>query len=1055
MQTFEDTYRICPHCGYMVGTPPEEAIHITPGTLLKERYTIGRALGYGGFGVTYLAWDSRLEQKVAVKEYLPSEFSTRMPGQSQVSVFGGDKAQQFKDGLKQFVDESRRLARFQKEPGIVTVYDSFEENDTAYIVMEYLEGETLTEYLKREGTIDEDMAVAMLTPLMESLKVIHGEGMLHRDIAPDNIFLTTDGQVKLIDFGAARFATTSHSRSLTVIIKPGYSPEEQYRSRGDQGPYTDVYALGAVLYKMLTGLTPPDAMERRAKYENQSLDILKEPHKIRRGISRGREVAILNAMNVRIEDRTPDIETFLKELNADPPAKRIYGKIKKIDIYAWPLWLKILVPALGMIALTLGTLLLTGVIRFDSRYSDEIILPENVVRVPEVEGLSSAEAVARIKEGRLSPVSGGNVQSEYVKVGVIILQTPAPGAFAAVNSPVRVVVSAGTGVIPPFNGVATVPYVIWDSLEEAQAKLKKAGLGEASVEEVYDETVAEGQVILASHEAGEELPEGSVLTLTLSKGPAPFALRSLLGLSKEEAMAVLEESGLVAQIEYKSDSSVPEGEVIAQGSKEGTMVRKGDVVSLTVASSKPTFTVENVAGKEKSEAEKLLKEQGFIVLLLDNYDDIVPEGQVIRQEPEAGSSQVEGSQITVYVSKGKQQRQINPVVEVPTAPALTTAAPTTPALTSTATTTSMHTQSTTTAYVPPTQPAATTAKATTSAPTTAAPTQLPTTAYVPPTQPAATTAKTTEAAPTTPAPTTVPPTQPAATTEKATEANLLDSGKYGDLTWELTKDGVLTIKGNGPIFDYGHSVMWGSYRGDIHKVVIEPGVTSIGASAFYGCERLTSITIPQGVTSIGNGAFAKCRSLTSITIPQGVTHIGSSVFYCCDSLASIIIPQGVTFIGDSAFEWCGSLTSITIPPGVASIGENAFSYCHSLTSITIPQGITSIRATAFNGCGSLTSITIPQGVTVIGNGAFQDCDGLTSITIPQSVTSIGDGAFCRCESLTSITIPQGVTSIGQYAFVECVQLKDVFFEGSKEDWERIRIEDYNDALKQANIHFGK
>ena len=142
METYEQTLGVCPHCVYAPGTPAEEAIHLTPGTQVHGRYLIGRVLGYGGFGVTYLAWDGKLEQKVAIKEYLPGEFSTRMPGQSRGSVFGGDKAEQFTDGLRQFVEEARRLARFQNEPGIVTVFDSFEENGTAYIVMEYLEGES-------------------------------------------------------------------------------------------------------------------------------------------------------------------------------------------------------------------------------------------------------------------------------------------------------------------------------------------------------------------------------------------------------------------------------------------------------------------------------------------------------------------------------------------------------------------------------------------------------------------------------------------------------------------------------------------------------------------------------------------------------------------------------------------------------------------------------------------------------------------------------------------------------------------------------------------------
>ena len=280
MELFGDEFSICPHCGYVVDTPVENPVHIEPGTLLNDRYIIGKVLGYGGFGVTYIGWDGRLEQKVAIKEYFPSEFSTRMPGQSQVTVFNGEKNEQFYDGLKKFVEEAKHLAKFQNEDGIVKIFDSFIENDTAYIIMEYLEGETLKEYLKREKNIPEDEAVEMLMPVMKSLQVVHEVGLIHRDIAPDNIFLTTSGEVKLIDFGASRYATTSHSRSLTVIIKPGFSPEEQYRSRGDQGPHTDVYAIAATLYKMITGKNPPDAMERRAKYENQNKEILEEPHKI-------------------------------------------------------------------------------------------------------------------------------------------------------------------------------------------------------------------------------------------------------------------------------------------------------------------------------------------------------------------------------------------------------------------------------------------------------------------------------------------------------------------------------------------------------------------------------------------------------------------------------------------------------------------------------------------------------------------------------------------------------------------------------------------------------
>jgi serine/threonine protein kinase len=191
---------------------------------------------------------------------------------------------------------------------------------------------------------------------------VHEEGIIHRDIAPDNIFLTNKGEVKLIDFGASRYATTSRSRSLTVIIKPGYSAEEQYRSRGDQGAHTDVYSLGAVLYKMITGITPPDAMERRAQYEKNKKDMLVPISKLTKEISKNQETAIHNAMNVRIEDRTGEMITFAGELLSEEEVKRKRSGIKKIDMLTWPLWAKIGLPVGIVVIGVLTVLLAAGVI---------------------------------------------------------------------------------------------------------------------------------------------------------------------------------------------------------------------------------------------------------------------------------------------------------------------------------------------------------------------------------------------------------------------------------------------------------------------------------------------------------------------------------------------------------------------------------------------------------------------------------------------------------------------------------------------------------------------
>ena len=247
---------------------------------------------------------------------------------------------------------------------------------------------------------------------------------------------------------------------------------------------------------------------------------------------------------------------------------------------------------------------------------------------------------------------------------------------------------------------------------------------------------------------------------------------------------------------------------------------------------------------------------------------------------------------------------------------------------------------------------------------------------------------------------------------------IVASGTCGDnLTWKLDDEGTLTISGKGAMTEWvdSDSAPWKTYSNTINKVVIQPGVTSIGKEAFSWCKNLRSITIPEGVTSIKNGAFYGCGALTSVTIPESVTSIEDSVFAGC-GLRSITIPEGVTSIGEYAFYACENLKSITIPKSVTSIERYAFQRCSSLKSITIPEGVTSIENMAFYECSSLMSITIPEGVTSIGSDAFSGCSSLTSITIPEGVTSIGDSAFEACRGLTSISLPESVIKIGNYAF---------------------------------------
>ena len=297
----------CPHCGWRPGLD-NEAPFLPLGTRLDGRYRIGRVLGHGGFGITYLAWDGNLELPLAIKEYLPRDLATRGANGATVSVYSA-RAEDFDYGLARFLEEARALARFDRHPGIVGVKNFLRANATGYIVMEYLPGLTLKDYLERKGgRIPYPTALALLMPVMDALRAVHEAGLLHRDIAPDNIRITPGGQVALLDFGAARQATGEQSRSLSVILKPGYAPEEQYRTRGKQGPWTDVYALAATLYRCITGQTPPEALDRAEE------DELLAPSRLGIEIPRPAEQALLAALAVKPRERTQDIESFLAYL---------------------------------------------------------------------------------------------------------------------------------------------------------------------------------------------------------------------------------------------------------------------------------------------------------------------------------------------------------------------------------------------------------------------------------------------------------------------------------------------------------------------------------------------------------------------------------------------------------------------------------------------------------------------------------------------------------------------------------------------------------------------
>ncbi len=314
---------ICPKCGSPFELLPKNSLQLKPRTMLREQYLIGRALGHGGFGITYLAWDVGLETRLAVKEYMPNGVAGRASGDTKVLAYSDQTKQEFEWGLDRFLEEARTLKKFSNHAGIVSVDTIFRENGTAYLVMEYLDGWTLEEFLtKRGGKVTFETALRLMLPVMDALGAVHAEGILHRDISPDNIYLTRTGKVKLIDFGAARNALSQKSRNLSIILKEGYAPEEQYRASGIQGPWTDVYATAATFYHAITGQIPQPALDRQAG------DHVQRPAALGAEMDPSAEAAIMMALSVKASDRFQSMEDFKAALTGQMD---VLNRTKVID----------------------------------------------------------------------------------------------------------------------------------------------------------------------------------------------------------------------------------------------------------------------------------------------------------------------------------------------------------------------------------------------------------------------------------------------------------------------------------------------------------------------------------------------------------------------------------------------------------------------------------------------------------------------------------------------------------------------------------------------------
>lgn len=519
---------ICPYCGFDP-LKSENPRFLRVGTRLAKRYTVGKTLGEGGFGITYTGYDNKEKRPVAIKEYFPASIVSRdtNSGRSQkISCFDGKDGKYFQEGIERFKKEAKTLEKAAFCSHVVQIYDYFEENETGYIVMEYVPGITVWQQVEKQGVFRPLEMLALLEPLMRDLQKLHEKGLLHRDISPDNMILRPDGVVKLIDFGAARkteIDAQGSQKSMTVVVRQQYAPREQFSRNGRQGPWTDIYSFSATMYYMLTGKVPVSALERESETASRKMQ------EYLNRISPALAEVLEKGMAFQPEDRYSDLTAFLHALKEAVPMEKERTRIEKTVYFnrekkgrkVLPLWKKrrILIGVSAACILVLGSAIIC------QKMSGEKVTPvtetvrltspepsaetEALITMPRVEGERLEEALQRIKQAddSLSVV----VEKQYSETTKdrIVSQSIAPGEqYKKGNkTDVTIVVSKGVEKVK-------VPNVAGKSLSEAKAVLKTSGL-KISLKKVFSND--EKNSILKQKENGK-VKKGSVIHLTVSKG---------------------------------------------------------------------------------------------------------------------------------------------------------------------------------------------------------------------------------------------------------------------------------------------------------------------------------------------------------------------------------------------------------------------------------------------------------------------------------------------------------------------------------------------------------
>lgn len=595
--------------------------------VLNNRYELLELIGSGGMADVYRASDNLLGRMVAIKILHPQY--------AKDPIF-----------IERFRQEAQAAANLN-QTNIVNVYDWGIEGDIYYLVMEYVEGRDLKDIIVEGGSLLPERTVEIALAICSALDAAHAQGIVHRDIKPQNIIITKDNQVKVMDFGIARApGGAAMTQTGTIMGTAQYISPEQAQGR-PADPRSDLYSIGIVLYEMLTGRAPFEGENPVAIAYKQVREDPLPPSMVNPDISPELEAVVMKALAKNPENRyqnslemRSDLERCLEgaPVHATPilPAgEAVPGMTRVYPVTgaaggkkSSKAWIFIL------LALFMAAMLGVGVWA--------LVRNTGSVEVPNVVNASQDEAGRILKDKGLKMVVDKEVIDAQKAAGTVISQDPQAGDSIRKGGTVKIVISKEPDL-------ATVPDCTGQSQSDAEAIIIGAGFKVGEVSEAYDEKAEKGKVSSQTPAPGTQASKGSTVNLVVSRGPEMVSVPGVTGMTQEQAVAKLQEAGLEAKVQEVSSEETP-GTVTAQDPTAGTSVSKGFAVTIVVAAESKEVEVPNVIGKAKSVAEDTLIAAGFQVTIIDKQTtDSTKVGKIIDQSPQGGRMAAEGSKVMIYV----------------------------------------------------------------------------------------------------------------------------------------------------------------------------------------------------------------------------------------------------------------------------------------------------------------------------------------------------------------------------------------------------------------------